>query len=361
MKILFVFDTFNWGGAGRQFAQLYLGLTKRDVDTKILVLEGGHYFNSMLASASNIALHERKFRVDIRPLFSITNEIRKYSPDIIHAWGWMSSLAAFPAGKLYGIPLLGSLRTATLPKKTIPKLLTKFNNQHFAGIISNSHAALHNYSVRDSKGYVVYNGFDTNRIPETGLRHNVFTVVMAARMSPEKDWETFIDSILILVNRGYTGSMKFIGLGDGIKRKQLLEKASTLIESGILSLPGFKREPMEWMLNANVGVLASKPGVYEGTSNSILEYMACSLPVICSRSGGNLETVVEGETGILVEPGDSLDMANAIEKLYSSKELRLKLGSKGRNRLLKSYSFDSSIKSTMSIYSKLIKGRKLNQ
>ena len=350
LKILFIFDTFNSGGAGRQFTQLNHGLADRHVNTKIIVLEGGHYLKSMLSSKHNITLFNRRHRYDLHPFFSISRVIREYSPDIVHAWGWMSSLAAFPAAKLYGIPLLGSLRTATLPRKAIFRFLAHLKNLQFSGIISNSNAALKNYSIKPSKGYLVYNGFDTKRIPEHGNRNEKFTVIMAARMSAEKDWDTFVNSIKILKKRGLTNAIQFVGLGDGVCMPKVRKQASELIAAGILILPGFSKEPMRWMINADVGILATKLGVFEGTSNSILEYMACSLPVVCSRSGGNLETVIQDQTGILVTPGCPEEMANAIELLYSSPEKKAEMGNRGKERLLKFYSFDTSIENTLDIY-----------
>jgi glycosyltransferase involved in cell wall biosynthesis len=70
----------------------------------------------------------------------------------------------------------------------------------------------------------------------------------------------------------------------------------------------------------------------EHCSNSILEYMACSLPVVASRVGGNPELVQHQVTGLLVRPSDPGDLAQALVTLCASKELRLTMGARGRAR-----------------------------
>lgn len=66
---------------------------------------------------------------------------------------------------------------------------------------------------------------------------------------------------------------------------------------------------------------------------SILEAMANGIPVVGTRNGGVLETIVDGETGILVEPGDVEAQAEAFLKLAAAPSLRQQMGNDGRNRV----------------------------
>jgi glycosyltransferase involved in cell wall biosynthesis len=64
----------------------------------------------------------------------------------------------------------------------------------------------------------------------------------------------------------------------------------------------------------------------------VLEAMATELPVVASSVGGLAELVVDGETGILVPPGDSRALAVALGRLIEDRELRRRLGAAGRAR-----------------------------
>jgi glycosyltransferase involved in cell wall biosynthesis len=72
---------------------------------------------------------------------------------------------------------------------------------------------------------------------------------------------------------------------------------------------------------------------WEGLGVAILEAMAQTLPVVATRTGGILETVVEGSTGYLVEPGDSAGMAERIVELAGNAAVRCRLGRAGWERV----------------------------
>jgi glycosyltransferase involved in cell wall biosynthesis len=76
-----------------------------------------------------------------------------------------------------------------------------------------------------------------------------------------------------------------------------------------------------------------------GSPTKIFEYMAMARPVIASRLGQIAETVVDGETGILVEPGNVHQLADAIRRLKSDETLRRRLGEAGRRRVCERYTW----------------------
>ena len=78
----------------------------------------------------------------------------------------------------------------------------------------------------------------------------------------------------------------------------------------------------------------------EGLGVSILEAMAQTLPVVATRTGGILETVVDGSTGYLVEPGDSAGMAERIVELAGNADLRRRLGQAGWERVRDNFAWE---------------------
>ena len=85
------------------------------------------------------------------------------------------------------------------------------------------------------------------------------------------------------------------------------------------------------------------------------------VPVIASNLGGFTETVVEGETGLLVPPGSASALANALERIIDAgASARASMGEKGRQRVEALYSTEALQAATMAVYQRLL-GRNRNE
>jgi hypothetical protein len=110
------------------------------------------------------------------------------------------------------------------------------------------------------------------------------------------------------------------------------------------------RELTEWYRKASIFVL---PSYYETGGISAIEAMAFGLPVVASRTGGIPEVVEDGVTGILVPPGDSKALGEAVIHLLREPDLRRRLGQAGRQRVLDEFTLDRVLPQTLSVYQSL--------
>lgn len=85
----------------------------------------------------------------------------------------------------------------------------------------------------------------------------------------------------------------------------------------------------------------------------LLEAMAAGKPVIATAHGGPTQIVVDGETGILVPPGDPVALANAVSDLAGDATLRARMGAAGRRRVLSTFSFDRHVDAFEALYEEL--------
>jgi glycosyltransferase involved in cell wall biosynthesis len=92
----------------------------------------------------------------------------------------------------------------------------------------------------------------------------------------------------------------------------------------------------------------------EGISNTILEAMACGLPVIATDVGGNAELVDAGRTGELVPSGDVQAMAERIVGMASGPDRAVAMGQAGRRRIEQAFSLPAMVAAYQDLYDRLL-------
>jgi glycosyltransferase involved in cell wall biosynthesis len=92
------------------------------------------------------------------------------------------------------------------------------------------------------------------------------------------------------------------------------------------------------------------PSLYEGFGIAILEAMAAGKPVVATTVGGIPEFVVQGETGLLVEPGNAEALVEAIGCLLSDRERARQMGIRGRERVLAGYQISTVVRRHEQVY-----------
>ncbi|MEF2529270.1 MULTISPECIES: glycosyltransferase [Streptomyces] len=99
------------------------------------------------------------------------------------------------------------------------------------------------------------------------------------------------------------------------------------------------------------------PADYEPFGIVPLEAMACGRPVVASAVGGQLDTVVHGETGLLVPPGDPAALARAVSRLLAAPLLRAAYGTAARRRAVARYGWDRVAAATEASYRSVLERR----
>jgi len=100
--------------------------------------------------------------------------------------------------------------------------------------------------------------------------------------------------------------------------------------------------------------VAVQPSFAEAGGGAVMEWSACGLSVIASRTGGLQDLVMDNITGFLIEPGDSEGLSQRIMELIENQSLRKEMGEAGRNRMVENYSWDEIVEKYLKVYSNLI-------
>lgn len=144
---------------------------------------------------------------------------------------------------------------------------------------------------------------------------------------------------------------RLVMLGDGTHLSRMKTLAEQLSIDEYIFFKGQTDDVADFLRTSDVYVL---PSLQEGMPNSLLEAMACGLPVIASRIGGVVDVVEDGKSGILFEAGDVSGLASAMVRLLNDSELRLKLGTEARRRVVENFSIDRIADEYIKLYKEVL-------
>lgn len=139
--------------------------------------------------------------------------------------------------------------------------------------------------------------------------------------------------------------------GTGPEESALREAAFARDLSGDVAFLGHEARVFDLMNAADVLVLPSIAN--EDLPNVVLEAAYLGKPMVASRIAGTPEQIVDGETGLLVEPGDEPGLARAIASLAGSAELRERMGAAARRRFEECYTAERAVFAYRELYSEV--------
>jgi len=183
---------------------------------------------------------------------------------------------------------------------------------------------------------VIHNGVDVEEFhpmarsnafrTRFGIDAGAVTLVSIGRLVGLKGLRVTIEAIKTMPQ------VHFIIAGDGPEQPRLEAQAAELGVAGQVHFAG--RVPHHELprLLADADIFVQPSVSEESFGISLVEAMACGLPVLASRLGGMVEIVVPGETGELLPPGDAPAWKEAIGRLSGDAPLRARLGRAGRAR-----------------------------
>jgi len=163
-----------------------------------------------------------------------------------------------------------------------------------------------------------------------------FLLGAAGRLSPEKGFDLLIDAVKIVRDHSF-----FVGLvifGEGFLRETLEKQIETLGLQNDIQLPGFTDEFDNYLPHFDMFVQSSYT---EGLPNVLLESMAARTPVVATHVGGTPEVVDEGVTGLMVPPGNTEKLADAVCRLLAEPEKLFTMGLAARERVQMLFTFEN--------------------
>lgn len=337
MKVISILvPTIDSGGAEKQAVLLARQLSNR-YDVHLIILYGEHTeckTNSDMLSASPVHIHKLsgnlivKLRV-IKNILKSTGTCTLFNflsfPDVIGSY----------IGHKIGIKVYNGIRTTRLESKK--ERFERYVHNHWAtGTIYNCYSGAEYFGSKGfnaDKNIVIPNGFPNIAQPLIRQSKQFKTILTVGRFDAAKDYETIVKSVSLLQRNDW----RLCIVGYGALEEQIRD---WIRDYGIEDRTDIYIKPDnvdELERNADIYISTS---LFEGTSNSIMEAMNCSLPIVATDVGDNNYLIIDGENGYLHQVGDVNGISASLDRLLDSDELRNLMGTKGNIRLKENYSME---------------------
>lgn len=274
----------------------------------------------------------------------ITRLVKQTGAQVIHSNSLMTHLDCAIAGRITGVGTVLELHDIVAPG--IGRLVMG------AAVRVAGNAIAVSGAVRDQLPswarrcvVVIPQGVDVERFSDTGTERGahrlgrltgVPTIAAIGRIDPEKALHVLISAVAELRGSGQAAQLVLVGSpnkDDGSYQAELAALGDRLLAGALTMIPQVDDVPAA--LRA-VDVLAC-PSVEEPFGQILLEAQACGVPVIATSAGGPLEFITDGETGLLVAPNDSRDLADGLGRLLGDEALRRQLARAGQARVRSQY------------------------
>ncbi len=300
--------------------------------------------------------------------------IRTFKPDVVHVRMFLNQLSPIILRELRDVPALlhvviyelicplalkrlpdgcichhepgmvcwreGCVSLGGLARLTVQRRLLRDGFEVFDRVIANS---AHVRRRLEEEGWRV-DDYVWNGVPVRAPRHRLADrplVCFAGRLTEEKGIFWLIDAMQEVVRR--IGDVRLLIAGDGPDRPRLEQRIIAAgLQENVLLMGHVSQEAMEAAFcEAWVQVA---PSLWEEPFGIVAaEAMMRGCAVIAANSGGLAEQVIDGQTGIVVHPGDRDGLAAALVRLLDDRDLAAQMGQAGRERAMAEFSMDRFI------------------
>ena len=298
-------------------------------------------------------------------------ELRRGRPDVVHVHnflGFLPALRRAHPGAAIALHMSCEWLTQLDPRRVSRRLdlvdAVYGVSEHITGLVREA------FPAHAGRCSTIHNGvdpaaFERGPSPEAAGRRGP-SVLFVGRVSPEKGVHDLIDAMALVLERhpdavldvvGAIGSLPesfIVSVSDDPLVRDLsrfyADDGRTYLDQLLARIPAGRESqitfhgPMTYdeVLDryARADVLVN-PSYSESFGISPVEAMASGVPAVVTDVGGMKETVVDGETGRRVAPGDVAALAGAIDELLADPALRRELGERGRARVVERFSWAS--------------------
>lgn len=288
-------------------------------------------------------------------IVALVNIIRQIKPRVFIAHGFSEHLWGRIAALIAAVPVIIHVEHNSKERYSLFRLwLAKRLAQHTRWIVGVSEGVcseLLRLGFPAEKCTFVNNGIDLNiyrALPVGDFSERKNAVVMSARFAKQKDHSTLIKAVALLKERAVTVELALLGGGKKSVKERCIKLSQQLAVDDCVHFLGHVDQVPELLAQHKIAVLITH---YEGMPLALVEAMAAGCAVVASRVVGVRELIIDGSTGVLVDPGDEHQLADVLQALLSDNERAQMLGAAARQYAFEHFGMEQMCAGYKALYS----------
>ena len=309
---------------------------------------------------------KKRHAFDFSQVMGVARLMREEKIDLVQTTLFYADIIGALAARIAGVPIQISWETVShrdnvFHNKIQRRLGYRFAMKYTDKIVAVSEecrqSIIHWRHVNPNRIAVIHYGVDLEqyrRDSKLNIRNalklpkSAMVAGMVARLEPGKG-----HGILLKAFGKLDDAAHLVIVGDGTARSELEIQASRLGIQDRIHFLGVRKDVVQILNSVDLFVL---PSFSEGLPNSILEAMACGLPIVATDVGGIPEVVYQNKNGILVDPGDVAGLKSALDFLFKCPDKRIRMGKASREIVERGFSLENQISQFVMLYERLYDG-----
>lgn len=326
-KAAIITQTLLSGGAEKQSVYLAKVLSKT-FQVYLIVLKGDRIEQKLIniIESENVEFVFLKGGL-LKNLIDIYKIFKKRRIDFVFSYLASGNFFNGVVGLIAGVPYrIGGIRNAELSPNKVP-FERLFHNHFLTHTISNSYSAvahLKTLGFNENKFYVIHNAFDLKESFVSKNDNEVIHILSVSRFVAQKDCYTALKAVKSLVSRMHNSKYKFVYylIGYGAQEMNIRNWINELDIAQYVFLIIKPENLISYFKKADIFLSTS---LFEGMSNSVMEALSFSLPVVSTPAGDMGFLIKNGVNGFLCEFRDHEIIAEQLFCLINDYELRSKM------------------------------------
>ncbi len=360
INVLHLETALEWRGGQQQISYLVQGLLQQAVPTALVCRPESKIHQYFKANQLPVFTQNILHGLDFFAARQIARLVKQQGFNILHAHSSHALMLGLLVKMMSGsLKLVASRRVDFSVKKSIVGSL-KYNNALVDKVIcisENIARVLINDGLPEEKLEIIHSGIDVSRFEwqkpdllraELKIPADHLVVGTVAALVGHKDYPNLLQAAKIV--RQEFEKVTFVAVGDGADRSKLESLKDELDLDGHFLFVGFRSDLDRFYSLFDLFVLASHK---EGLGTSVLDALACGLPVVGTMAGGIPEMIEPEVNGLLVPAQDPQALAQAILRLLKNQTLREKLAQNARTSVQK-FSVEQMVQKHLALYRSLL-------